>query len=145
MAEYEQTLRINTDPDTVFDLVCDVSNMPKYLPTARHAETIGEERIHLHGEAQGRPYDADCILKIDPVEYRMEWEPAGEGRCQGWLAVEETAEGTSELTVHLSLTPGPAAQGQTPAAYDAAVRRHLELAMLAIKNIVESHGVRIER
>lgn len=144
MIDYEQTLKIDTDPDTVFDFVCDVSNMPKYLPTARHAETIGEERVRVQGEARGDSYDDECFLRIDPVEFHMEWRSDGASRCQGWLAVENAGDGMSELTVHLSLTPGPEMSSQNREALNDSINQHLRQALLSIKNIVETHGVTIE-
>lgn len=146
MGEYEKTLRIQANQDGIFDFVCDITNMPKYLPTVHRVELTGEERVRVQGEARGRPYDSDGFLKIDPIEYHMEWGSDGDNRYRGWLDVEDIG-GASDITVHLSFTPRPdLAQKMEPMSggHDTAIEQGMESALNSIKNIVEGHGIKVE-
>jgi uncharacterized protein YndB with AHSA1/START domain len=51
MPDYEHSLTIEASPETVFDFVSDIANLPKYLPTTHHAEAQPGGRVRV----QGRP------------------------------------------------------------------------------------------
>jgi len=147
MAEYEKTLRIQADQDSIFDFVSDVTNMPKYLPTTHQAELNGEDHVRVKGEVRGHQYDSDGFFKVDPVEYHMEWGSDGENQYRGWLSVEDAGEGSSDVTVHLSFTPHPdqaRKMDRQAGSHDAAIEQGLEASLQSIKNIVEGHGVKVE-
>ena len=147
MAEYEQTVKINAEPDAVFDFVSDVSNLPKYLPTTRHAETNGPDRVRVQGDVRGHSYDSDGFMTVDPVDYHMEWGSDGENQYRGSLDVEDAGDGTCDVTVHLSFTPRPdmaRQMDQSSGDHDTAIHEGIAAALQSIKNIVEGHGVKIE-
>lgn len=147
MPEYEQSAFVNADPQSIFDFVSDVRNMPKYLPTTHHAELQGENRVRVQGEAHGNPYDSDGFLHVDQGDLRMEWGSDGENRYRGWLEIDGD-DGGSEVTVHLSFAPSPdqAAQiGQnTGGNPDPAIQEGLRAAVQSIKNEVEGSGGKVE-
>ena len=37
--------------------------MPRYLPTTKQAEDAGSDLVHVAGEANGHPYDAEGYLR----------------------------------------------------------------------------------
>ncbi|CAA9506731.1 MAG: hypothetical protein AVDCRST_MAG62-277 [uncultured Sphingomonas sp.] len=55
--EYEDSVTVDADASAVFDFVSDVRNLPKYLPTTKDAQTQGEGRVRVQGEAQGNRYN----------------------------------------------------------------------------------------
>ena len=63
--EYEESLTIRAPVDRVFDFIADVSNLPKYLPTTKDAQSQGGDRVRVQGEAQGHNYNADGYLSLD--------------------------------------------------------------------------------
>ncbi|HYE71836.1 MAG TPA: SRPBCC family protein [Blastocatellia bacterium] len=72
MSTYQHSLRIEANPAQVFDYVSDVRNLPDYLPTVRHAEPQGNDRVEIEGNASGHEYANDGFFKIDKEQRRME-------------------------------------------------------------------------
>lgn len=108
MGEYQRTIKIKAEPDEVFAFVCDLNNLPRYLPTVREAKPQGEGRIVVMGEAGGHQYRNDGSFRVDEGRRRMEWASDGEHDYRGWLEVKEgTDAARSEVTVHLSFNPRP--------------------------------------
>lgn len=147
MAEYESSLPISASPDTVFDFVSDIANLPKYLPTTHHAEAQGPGRVRVQGEAAGQKYDSDGWFRPDPTEQRLEWGSDGESRYSGWLEIE--GDGSQSLvTVHLSFAPRPDQaerfEEQGDGDGDATIQQGLQASLLSIKNLVEGTGGKIE-
>lgn len=70
--KFEQSTTIHASSDTIFDFVADVRNMPKYLPTTKHAHAQQGDRVCVQGEAARHPYDADGYLHTDRSRYRMD-------------------------------------------------------------------------
>lgn len=138
MGEYEETLTMAAGPDEVFDFVADVRNLPKYLPTTKDAQSQGEERVRVQGEAQGHAYDSDGYLRPDRSAKRMEWG-ADEGYYSGWLQVRAQDKGSS-VTVHISLRGHPpgADQGSAPAPEQ--VQEGLRKGLESIRNHVDGKG-----
>lgn len=139
MSEYEQSSTVRAKPDTVFRFVSDPANLPKYLPTLRHAEPQGTDRVRVQGEAGGHRYDSDGRFRADPGARRLEWG-ADEGYYSGWLQVAEAGDGSATVTVHLSMSGyAPAARpGEGP--NDEEVRKGIGRALEAIRAEVEDRG-----
>lgn len=133
--EYEETISVDAPLERVFDFVADVRNMPKYLPTTQHAETQGEGRVRVTGEAHGHHYDADGFLRADRAQNRLEWG-ADEHDYSGWMLVGDDGEGTS-VTVHISMHKKPGGEhAPSPDEVREGIRRGLQ----SIKNQVEGRG-----
>ena len=105
MSEFEHTTSIDASADQVWSFISDVSNLPKYLPTTHSAQSQGDERVRVQGEAQGHEYDSDGYFKQDRENYRLEWG-ADEDYYKGWLELKEDGN-SSDMTVHLTFTGAP--------------------------------------
>ena len=139
MGEYEQTLAVQASPDRVLAYVADIRNMPEYLPTTKHAEPQGEERVRVQGEAQGHEYDSDGYLRRDDQAKRLEWG-ADEGYYAGWLQVRDDGSGGSAVTVHISLRGAPPGADPSHAPSDAQINEGLMAGLRSIRNHVEGRG-----
>ncbi len=146
MAEYESSLPVSASPDTVFDFVSDIRNLPRYLPTTHHAEAQGPNRVRVQGEAGGHKYDSDGRFRADADERRLEWGSDGETAYEGWLEIEGAGD-ESLVTVHLSFAPRPdqaARMDEQTGDQDAAIQQGLDAGLRSIKNLVEGVGGKVE-
>ncbi len=133
--EYEENITVRAPAARIFDFVSDVSNMPKYLPTTKHAETQGTDRVHVAGSAHGHDYDADGFLRADRGKQRMEWG-SDEHDYSGWMTVREN-DGAAAVTVHISMHKKPGgAHAPSPADVREGIRKGLE----SIKQQCEGTG-----
>jgi uncharacterized membrane protein len=137
--EYEESLTIDADARSVFDFVADVRNLPKYLPTTKDAQSQGEDRVQVQGEAQGYKYDSDGYLRPDEAAKRLEWG-ADEGYYSGWMQVDDEGSGRSNVTVHISLRDHPPGSGAGDAPSPEQVQEGLRKGLESIRNHVEGHG-----
>lgn len=146
MPEYEQSLTVHAAPDAVFDFIADVHNMPKYLPTVKHAEPEEGERVHMEGDAKGHHYDSDGHLHADHAALRLEWGSDGEHAYSGWMQVGDAGDGQSQVTVHLSFAPPPhisANLEKSTGDRDATINEELQTALQSIQNEVEGKGGKV--
>ena len=144
MAEYERSIIINADPQTIFDFVSDVRNLPRYLPTTHNAEPQGEGRVRVQGEAEGHAYDSDGKFRADPENFSLQWGSDGERQYKGWLEIDGD-DGGSQVTVHLTF--GQEGDGDSPVDQQAGVSKvneGIEASLKSIKNIVEGMGSKVE-
>jgi uncharacterized protein YndB with AHSA1/START domain len=113
MQEYEQSKTISASADEVFGWVSDVNNLPGYLPPIKDASLEGAsaqgkpgERVRLWGEIPDRgEFEGEGYFDVDEEARKMEWGAEVGRDYSGWLTVTESAEGQSEVTVHLSFGP----------------------------------------
>jgi uncharacterized protein YndB with AHSA1/START domain len=140
MSEFTDDLTIRATPDQVFRFVSDIANLPAYLPTTRHAQTDGPERVRVQGEAHGHRYDSDGYLRTDQQLKRMEWG-ADEGGYRGWLEIEPAPDGT-RVAVGIMLKPAEAGHGQGPSESD--IRDGLRKALQSIQNHLEGDGGKVK-
>lgn len=143
MAEYEQSKTIDAAPDTIFDFVADIANLPKYLPTTKHAQPQQGERVRIQGGGDGFQYDADGYLRADHEQHRLEWG-ADERYYSGYLEITPKGEDASEVTVHLTFNaPPPGAEsGEGPS--DADIEQGIRAALESIENQVKGQGGKVE-
>lgn len=136
--EYEERLTMNASPDAVTDFVSDIRNLPRYMPTTKDAQSQGEDRVRVQGEAQGHKYDSDGYLRRMEDQGRLEWG-ADEGYYSGWLQVRPDGDG-SEVTVHISLRGNPPGADPENAPDPAQVQEGLRKGLESIRNQVEGRG-----
>ena len=136
MADYSQSMTINAPADEILDFVGDIRNMPKYLPTTKHAESQGTERVRVQGEANNHKYDSDGFLRRS--ENRLEWG-ADEGYYSGFLTVTPNGD-SSDVTVSITLngTPPGADPNQKPS--DEQINEGLRKGLESIDNFVTGKG-----
>ena len=137
MSEYERSLTIQASPQSVFDFVSNVQNLPRFMPTTQSAQALEGDHVRVAGEVRGHIYAADGSFHADPTARRLEWR-ADEGYYAGWLQVQPIGDGSaSEVTVHIALqgyAPGTSPQ-QRPS--DQQIEQGLTDALAAIKAAVE--------
>ena len=136
MPEYEQSLSMRAKPDEVLNFVSDIRNMPRYLPTTKQAEDSGPGRVHVSGEANGHPYDADGYLRRK--DGGLEWG-ADEGYYNGWLRVEPQGE-NSTVTIGINLKGHPPGANPSEAPSEDDINQGLRAGLESIKNQVEGTG-----
>lgn len=138
--EYEDSVNVDADASAVFDFVSDVRNLPKYLPTTKDAQTQGEGRVRVQGEAQGNRYNSDGYLRPDRAAKRLEWG-SDEGYYSGWMRIEQRSNG-SDVTVHISLRGHPpgADQRDGDAPDPSQVKEGVRKGLQSIKNHLEGGG-----
>jgi uncharacterized membrane protein len=132
MPDFEHSITLRATAEDVYDFVADVRNMPRYLPTTKHAESQGRDRVRVQGEVQPpgqemHRYDADGYVRRLADRNRLEWG-ADEGHYSGWLEARDRGEAECEVKVHLSMReapPGDRVQEGLVAALES-IRRHME-------------------
>lgn len=138
MGEYESVMTMQASPQDVFDFVADIGNMPKYMPTTKSAQSQGEDRVRVQGEANHRSYDSDGYLRRDADNTRLDWG-ADEGYYSGWMQVEPQGSG-SKVTVHISLRGTPPGADPNQAPPSGQIQEGLDKALQSIQNHVEGKG-----
>src|SRR5688500_7433637 len=103
MAEYERSRLVLASPEDVFAFVSDPRNLATFLPTVETVEPQEEDRVEVHGEVRGRPYEDDGWFHVDEGRHRIEWG-ADERTYSGWLTVAGDDGGT-QVVAHLSMPP----------------------------------------
>ena len=127
-------------PDDVLAFVSDIRNMPRYMPTTKQAEDAGPERVHVAGEANGHPYDAEGYLRRK--DGGLEWG-SDEGGYNGWLKVRPEGDSTA-VTIGISLRGGPPGADPSQAPSDDDINEGLRKGLESIKNQVEGTGGKVE-
>ncbi len=136
--DFESSLSMSASPEQVFDFIADISNLPKYLPTTKAAQSQGEGRVRVQGEANGHSYDGDGYLRPDKGALRMEWG-ADEGYYNGWMQVEPNGDG-SKITVHIAFKGTPPGRSEEDAPPPEQVQEGLDKSLKSIQNFVEGKG-----
>ena len=102
MSEHEVSRVLQATPDAVFAVVSDVGRLPEWLPTVERARTLPDGEVEVVGDA----YESEGFWRPRPDQRRVEWSTpsrGGEpGRYAGWLQVEDSAAGGTEVVAHLS-------------------------------------------
>lgn len=139
--EYERSMTIDAPAEQIFDFMSEISNLPKYMPTTKRAESQGGERVRVQGEAEGHRYDADGYLRADRDAMRLEWG-ADEGYYSGYMQVEPQGDSSAQVTVHLSFRDTPAPDdddsGDAPSPSD--IEEGMQKSLESIANQVTGRG-----
>lgn len=102
MPHYEQTATITAEPDTLFEYLSDIANLPDYLPVIADAHDAGPEIAEVTTDIHGRQEHARGYLRVDSLERHMEWGIPG-GPYHGWLHVQpDESDMRSIVTIHVA-------------------------------------------
>jgi hypothetical protein len=105
MPEFSRSIDVAASPDEAFAFVSDVSNLPRYVPTTRSAETSGSGKVHVEGVAGGKDYSDDGHIYVDTDRRLMRWG-SGESAYRGELSVSDAASGARvEISLHFHKAP----------------------------------------
>lgn len=142
-SQFQQSMTIHAAPDEIFDFVSDVSNLPKYLPTTKHAEAQGPERVIVEGGGDDFHYRADGFLRANRDDYTMDWG-ADERYYSGHLAITPNGNTASNVSVSLSFRGSPpgAPEGQGPSAEQ--INDGIHKALESIENHVTGKGGKVK-
>lgn len=145
MSDFNATREINCPADDLFEYVSNPENMPEYLPTVRHAECQGEDRVRMQGESPGGSYDSDGHYRVNDEEMRMDWGSDGDNAYSGWLHVRDMG-GRCLLEVNLRFE---AREGQEErfnelAQRKDAIQRGLEQCLESIAMVCEGQGATVD-
>jgi hypothetical protein len=82
MSEYCISTRVESPRDTVFDLLMDPSNLPRFVSYIQAVEPIGDEGMLL----RGRGFAFSASFSIVDVLRRVEWTVGAD--WSGWVQVD---------------------------------------------------------
>src|SRR5215207_1717562 len=99
--EFEESRGMPAEAEIVFDVLCNLDTMERWLPTAMQVESAGPDRVHVEGEEGDRHYDAEGLFRARPDQLRIEWGSEGPDYA-GWAQVYHSGAGSSEVNLHLS-------------------------------------------
>ncbi|MDO5629931.1 MAG: SRPBCC family protein [Mobilicoccus sp.] len=107
MAEFVESVTIACEPKRLFDYLCDVGNLPSYMPRLKAAEPIGDGAVEVVAtprlpdgstpEVRGRAW-----TRVDEADRSFSWGAVG-GRhgYHGSFEIDPEGEG-SRLVVRLN-------------------------------------------
>jgi uncharacterized protein YndB with AHSA1/START domain len=112
MAEFEAERTMPADAETVFAVVSDLEQLPRWLPKPVEVRPTGEGEVHANVPPRG--VAAEGTVRVRPEQLRVEWGHAPD--YTGWLQVERAEPGRSSVLLHLSfLGDQPETHGGRPA------------------------------
>jgi len=142
MGDYTGRIDIHRPAEEAFAFLADIGNMPRYLPSVRQARAEGGDRIVLDGEAEGRAWQAEGWMDVDPERQQMRWGSDALVYYKGELQV--TGQGDRcqvELRLHLVPLPHIAARMvEKSGSVEAGLKHALERTLESIRQAVEGSG-----
>jgi hypothetical protein len=112
MTAYERSRTMPALPEHVFDQAANVDQLESWLPDELHVQPEDPPAVLVHEDRADQ--DREALVRPRPDQLRLEWGTRDDTGYAGWLQVEGTGGGASEVTVHLSFEddrhdPGEAA------------------------------------
>ncbi|MEU1724942.1 SRPBCC family protein [Actinomadura sp. ATCC 39365] len=112
MAEIEATRGMPADSMIVFGVASDVELMDRWLPQGLWVGDGGAGTVEAGGELVPGSGRHEGLFRVREEQLRVEWGGRDHPDYAGWLQVSDSAAGTSEVTVHLSLLDEPASSAR---------------------------------
>ncbi|MEV4174065.1 SRPBCC family protein [Nonomuraea sp. NPDC049709] len=107
MAEFEATRGMPAESMVVFGVASDVEIMDRWLPQGLSVHDSGPGTIEADGSLVPGPGKHEGLFRAEEDQLRVEWGGRDHPDYSGWLQVSDSAAGTSEVTVHISLLDEP--------------------------------------
>ncbi|MEZ7131979.1 SRPBCC family protein [Nonomuraea sp. AD125B] len=107
MAEFEASRGMPAESTIVFGVASDVAVMDRWLPRGLHVSDAGPDRVEAEGDLVPGEGTHEGLFRAQEDQLRVEWGGRDHPDYAGWLQVSDSASGTSEVTVHLSLLDEP--------------------------------------
>ena len=104
MPDFERSITVPVDPDTVFDYVSDPRHLPEFVATMTDARrNPGQQRSELHvtAEVQGRHEEGDTRFRADRWSRSVDWGSHPDYR--GTMRVERADEMGSRISLMLRI------------------------------------------
>ena len=106
MADYERTHDVETDAARVYELLSDVTNLPRYFPAITAAEPVdGGDAVQTTAvidppDQPEQEVHGEAWFRTDDDAQRLEWGSEGENDYHGSLTVTPNGSGAT-LTLQL--------------------------------------------
>ncbi|MFB4274288.1 MULTISPECIES: SRPBCC family protein [unclassified Nonomuraea] len=107
MAEFEATRGMPAESMVVFGVASDVEIMDRWLPQGLSVHDSGPGTIEADGSLVPGTGKHEGLFRAEEDQLRVEWGGRDHPDYSGWLQVSDSAAGTSEVTVHISLLDEP--------------------------------------
>ncbi|MCK2219041.1 SRPBCC family protein [Actinomadura sp. ATCC 31491] len=95
------------DSTLVFGVASDVTVMDRWLPQGLHVSDAGPDKVEAEGDLVPGDGSHEGLFRAQEDQLRVEWGGRDHPDYAGWLQVSDSASGTSEVTVHISLLDEP--------------------------------------
>lgn len=96
------------DSMIVYGVASDVAVMDRWLPQGLHIERAGPGTVEAGGDLVPGDGHHEGLFRAAEDQLRVEWGGRDHPDYSGWLQVSDSASGTSEVTLHISLLDEPA-------------------------------------
>ncbi|MGP3957922.1 SRPBCC family protein [Nonomuraea sp. 3N208] len=107
MAEFEATRGMPAVSTIVYSVASDVAVMDRWLPRGLHVTGAGPGTVEADGDLVPGEGTHEGLFRASEEQLRVEWGGRDHPDYAGWLQVADSASGTSEVTVHISLLDEP--------------------------------------
>jgi hypothetical protein len=107
VAEFEATRGMPAESTIVYGVASDVAVMDRWLPQGLHVTGSGPGTVAAGGELVPGEGAHEGLFRASDDQLRVEWGGRDHPDYAGWLQVADSAAGTSEVTVHISLLDEP--------------------------------------
>lgn len=107
MAEFEATRGMPAESMVVFGVASDVRLMDRWLPQGLSVHDAGPGTLEADGSLVPGSGKHEGLFRVSQEQLRVEWGGRDHPDYSGWLQVSDSAAGTSEVTVHISLLDEP--------------------------------------
>lgn len=85
----------------LFGYLAEPANLPSYVPAVTAAQALGEGRVRVQADLDGRRIDAEGWLEVDRDAMTLRWGVPGDHSYHGELRVTADDEHRSEVAVTL--------------------------------------------
>lgn len=103
MAEFEATRGMPAESMVVFGVASDLEIMDRWLPQGLSIHDTGPGTLEADGSLVPGTGKHEGLFRATEDQLRVEWGGRDHPDYSGWLQVSDSAGGTSEVTVHISL------------------------------------------
>jgi hypothetical protein len=100
MSEDCFSISVESPRDTIFDLLMDASNLPRFVAHIEAAEPLGEDRVLI----RGRGFTFGASMRIVDVLRRLEWNIGAD--WSGWVQVDgDDDAGVAQVRAEVRCAP----------------------------------------
>jgi uncharacterized membrane protein len=142
--DIEKTIRIDADPEQVFDLFTNYENFPRFMSNVVQVRDLGERRAQwvVKGPA-GTELSWNAVLTEHSRPHRLAWESeAGADVAQSGSLLFEAIPGGTRVTVRMSYRQPAGAEGHAMAELlGKDPRRRMDQGLAHMKSLVERGAI----
>ena len=136
MSEYCFSATVESRRDTIFDVLMDPSNLPRFVSRIEAAEPLGDDGVLI----RGRGFALDASVRIVDVLRRLEWNVGAD--WNGWVQVDgDDDAGVAQVRAEVRYAPRSRGRSAAMARVNAQVGdigECLSTSVLALKSLVET-------